>query len=223
MKKIVSYCLFGNNPRYIVNAFVNVELCKTFYSDWVCRIYHDYSVPDNVLIKLKEKNVELIFAEGQNHYRRMWRFYAYDDADVFISRDIDSHITEREKTAVDDWLNSSVSLHIMRDHPHHKNKIQAGMFGIKKTNKLINLKQKCIEYSNKSSNYLSMDEKFLDNIYPLFENDMIVHDDFNHHGDGNAKWKIQIPQTDEYGQFIGRPQYPPTINLNIFKQYEGTL
>jgi hypothetical protein len=223
MKKIVSYCLFGNNPRYTVNAFVNAELCKTFYSDWICRMYHDSSVPNHILTKLAQQNVELIYADGRNHYRRMWRFYAYDDADIFISRDIDSYITEREKSAVDEWLNSSASLHIMRDHPHHKNKIQAGMFGIKKTNKLNNLKQKCLEYSNKSTNHLSMDEKFLDNIYPLFLNDMIVHDDNNFHKDANTIWKVKVQKTDEHGQFVGRPQYPPSININIFKQYEGVI
>ena len=206
-----------------VNAFVNIELCKQFYPDWICRIYYDYTVPHNILNKLKEKNIELVSAEGKQHYRRMWRFYAYDDADIFISRDIDSHITEREKSAVDEWLHSNKSLHIMRDHPHHRNKIQAGMFGIKKSQNLHNLKQKCLDYCNTSQNHLSMDEKFLDNIYPLFVNDMIVHDDNNIHADKTHEWKVNIEQTDNYGQFVGRSQYPPSTNINIFKAYEGVI
>ena len=221
MKKIVSYSLFGNSPRYTVNAFVNVELCKQFYPDWICRIYHDHSVPSNILNKLKEKNIELISVDGKQHYRRMWRFYAYDDADIFISRDIDSHITEREKSAVDDWLNCDKKLHIMRDHPHHRNKIQAGMFGLKQSNKLKDLKNKCLVYAASNTNHLSMDEKFLDEIYPIYTNDMIVHDNNNHHKDKTNNWSKDIEYTDKDGQFVGRPQYPPSINTIMFKQYEN--
>ena len=115
--------------------------------DWICRIYYDNTVPSNIISLLKQKdNVELVFENGSGHSRRLWRFFAYDDCDIFISRDIDSHITEREVSAVNEWLSGDKSLHIMRDHPHHKNKIQAGMFGIKKTNKLHSLKKITQEY-----------------------------------------------------------------------------
>lgn len=219
---IISYSLFGNNPRYTINALVNADLCAFYYPNWICRIYHDNTVPNNILQNLKNKNnVELVVTSGVGHYRRMWRYYAYDDCDVFISRDIDSHITEREKIAVDEWLSSDKSLHIMRDHPHHKNKIQAGMFGLKQNIKLKSLKNKCLQYASSVKNHLSMDEKFLDDVYPLFENDMIVHDDNNHHKDKTNNWPKGIDYTDKDGQFVGRPQYPATININIFKQYEN--
>ena len=53
----------------------------------------------------------------------MWRFETIDDPDVEInmSRDTDTRILLREKLAVDEWLASGKTFHIMRDHPHHIN------------------------------------------------------------------------------------------------------
>lgn len=39
--------------------------------------------------------------------------------DVFISRDADSVLSARESAAVQDWLRSGKTLHVMHDHPHH--------------------------------------------------------------------------------------------------------
>lgn len=223
--KIISFSLFGNNQRYTVNALINADLCKQFYTDWICRIYYDNTVPLNVINLLKQKNnVELVFETGSGHSRRLWRFFAYDDCDIFISRDIDSHITEREVSAVNEWLSSDKSLHIMRDHPHHKNKIQAGMFGIKKTNKLHSLKKITQEYITANNHHLAMDELFLtNNVYDIFLNDMMVHDDNNFHNDKTNNWIIPVIYNDEHGQFIGRPQFPASINKEQFVEYQKKI
>ena len=222
MKKIVSFSLFGNNPRYTINALVNAELCKTLYKDWECRIYYDDTVPHTIQSLLRQQsNVNMIKETGVGHSRRLWRFYAYDDCDIFISRDIDSHITEREVSAVEDWLNTDKSLHIMRDHPHHKNKIQAGMFGLRKSPKLESLKTISNNFISNSRNHLAMDEVFLtDKVYDLFIGDMIVHDDKNFHNDKTNEWRIPILYNDEHGQFIGRPQFPASLNQDLFNNFE---
>jgi hypothetical protein len=51
----------------------------------------------------------------------MWRFLTLPDShvDVMVFRDLDSQILKREITAVNEWLNSSYPMHVMRDHPHH--------------------------------------------------------------------------------------------------------
>jgi hypothetical protein len=41
------------------------------------------------------------------------------NVDVFISRDSDSVILQREVDAVDEWLRSNYTFHVMRDHPFH--------------------------------------------------------------------------------------------------------
>jgi hypothetical protein len=52
---------------------------------------------------------------------KMWRFLVMLDSnvDVFISRDLDSMIWQREVDAVEQWLKSKFTFHSMRDHPHH--------------------------------------------------------------------------------------------------------
>lgn len=225
MKKIVAYSLFGNSLRYTVNSLINADLCLEYYPDWKCRIYYDNSVSQRVIDQLRKKlNVELFLENSSGHARRMWRFFAYDDADIFISRDIDSYITQREASAVEEWVMSDKNLHIMRDHPHHKNKIQAGMFGLKKNNKLNNIRSICNSFIVSSTNHLSMDEKFLtDKIYDLYINDMVVHDDRNAHSDKTNDWKCSIMYNDEYGQFMGRAQYPPSDYTDKFYNYERIL
>jgi hypothetical protein len=42
-----------------------------------------------------------------------------------------SRVSLREKCAVDEWLASGKALHSMRDHPAHKWKIMAGMYGLR--------------------------------------------------------------------------------------------
>ena len=49
--------------------------------------------------------------------------------DIFASRDLDSRITEREIAAVNEFLNSGLLLHSMRDHPFHGVVLLAGAWG----------------------------------------------------------------------------------------------
>ena len=39
--------------------------------------------------------------------------------DAFVSRDLDSRLSQREATAVQHWLASNRTFHIMRDHWDH--------------------------------------------------------------------------------------------------------
>lgn len=57
--------------------------------------------------------------------QNMWRFLALSDplVDVTIFRDLDSTLNERETAAVKEWLGSNYTMHVMRDHPSHKDLI----------------------------------------------------------------------------------------------------
>ena len=43
-----------------------------------------------------------------------------------MSRDLDSLASDREVAAVTEWLRSSRSFHVMRDHPQHGTEILGG-------------------------------------------------------------------------------------------------
>lgn len=59
---------------------------------------------------------------------RMFRYLVMLDpnVDVFISRDVDSLIWPREVDAVEEWLRSNYTFHVMRDHMNHGSVILAG-------------------------------------------------------------------------------------------------
>ena len=55
MKKILSFCLWGNNPTYNIGAIKNAELAKIYYPDFECWFYiHSDSVPQTTIESLKQ-------------------------------------------------------------------------------------------------------------------------------------------------------------------------
>ena len=68
-------------------------------------------------------------------YPLIWRFFPIldQDVDVLLVRDLDSHISMREVSAVKEFLNSTKDFHIMRDHPFHIQPIMGGLWGIRLT------------------------------------------------------------------------------------------
>ena len=134
MKKVISFSLWGNNPKYTLGAIENVLLAKKYYHDWICRFYYSEDVPIEVLKALEGLNVELIPRQSvTNSLGLFWRFeVAYDkDVDYFIVRDTDSRLNIRESVSVQEWLQSNKPLHIMRDHKYHNVPILGGMWGAK--------------------------------------------------------------------------------------------
>ena len=178
MKKVISFSLWGDNPKYTVGALRNSELSLEIYPDWVCRFYCGKSVPKNIITQLKTyKNVEVVEMNEDGDWTGMfWRFYACEDSDVMISRDTDSRLSFREKSAVDEWLESNKDFHIMRDHPYHTTEILGGMWGCR-NGILSNIKNIINEYNK--GNFWQVDQNFLkEKIYPIIKNNSFVHDSF---------------------------------------------
>ena len=180
MKKVISFSLWGNNLKYTIGAVKNAELALKIYPDWVCRYYVGKTTPVDIIEKLiLFENTEIkIMNDSGNWSGMFWRFYAAVDpeVDVMISRDTDSRLSEREKAAVDDWMNSGKGFHIMRDHPYHRTEILGGMFGIKKNT--INNLYDLLENYNKGD-FWQADQNFLrEKVYPLIYNNSKVHDPF---------------------------------------------
>jgi len=135
-KKVVSFSIFGNQEKYLVGIYGNIELTRLFYPGWYVYIYFDNTVPLEFINKyIEESDIKLIDMSGRNLPGMFWRFLPYDDLEVelFIVRDLDSRITMREAVAVFEWIKSKKELHIMRDHPYHVSKILGGMWGLKRS------------------------------------------------------------------------------------------
>jgi hypothetical protein len=200
--KYLSFSLWGDNPIYNVGAIKNAELWKTIYPDWQMVVYYDDTVPKETINKLNNQDVLTIDVTEKNLYGMFWRFFAVDlpNSEYCVFRDTDSRITIREKMAVDEWVNSEKSIHVMRDHPAHgipygsdRLGILGGMWGIK--SKIIPLADMINKFTKDKNLSYGSDQTFLKTVYSIFEDDRTTHDEFYE--------KKPFPIKREYGRFVG--------------------
>ena len=184
MKKIVSYSLYNQRPKDMINAIINCLLMPHIYPDWVARFYIDDTVHPNLVTILKSfEYVEVVTMPTHRGSEAMlWRFLPAGEWDtVMISRDADSWISVREKVCVDQWLAGVKNFHIIRDHCYHSQKVMGGMWGTR--NYILPKMAEEVEKFSKSNTY---DQGFLaDVIYPNITHDLIVHyghPQYNFHG-----------------------------------------
>lgn len=179
MSHVISFSLWGDNPKYCIGAIRNAELSLKIYPGWRCRFYVSDSVPEKYIRQLKSfDHVDIISREHGNWTSMFWRHEAcWDDTvDISIFRDTDCRLSLREKYAVDEWLHSDKTFHIMRDHPFHGFHILGGMWGYKKNSK-YNLKEIFSQFDPKD--HYGTDYVFFKQIlFPLIGTDKITHDEF---------------------------------------------
>jgi len=198
MKNIIAYSLWGDKSIYWKGALFNIDLAKIHFPGFICRFYIDSQCDPSLIETIKGDNVEVILVGEDKKYQGMyWRFEASqeEDVDVFLSRDCDSRLSERESKAVNEWILSDKDFNIMRDHPYHTVPILGGMWGSKNgLMRKINLLELIEEWRLKrlqdivrisghrqhSINAYGDDQDFLRQIvYPLVVNKSMEHSEFN--------------------------------------------
>jgi len=179
MIKKICFSLWGKDPKYTVGAVRNAELAHSVYPGWKTFFYIGNDVDDNTLKQIEDAEGELIFMNDSGWNGMFWRFFGADSEDIFISRDVDSRLNNREKIAVEEWLESDKDFHIMRDHPFHKTEILGGMWGCR-NGILKGLKDLIKEYdAGDQDNKYQADQTFLRNVvYQKIKHYAIVHDEF---------------------------------------------
>jgi len=186
---VISYSLWGDSPKYWEGAFRNIEINNKLLPDFKSRFYIDNKCNESHVDKLKEYDVETIMVDSKNSWHGMfWRFYAIcdSDVDIFLSRDTDSRIGNREVAALNEWLESDKDFHIMRDHPYHTVPILGGMWGCR-NGMLRNINQLIETWSGHThtkGNWREVqtagDQNFLGEVvYPLVFNNSMEHSEFN--------------------------------------------
>ena len=131
-----------------------------FVTDWQLRIYHNfrskqsaehrtlcriYCTNENVdlcdvsevigdlsQLRKKSRRTPITPVQLNRLNRLLWRFVPLLDptVDLFMARDTDAEIIEREASAVDEWLRSNFTFHVMRDHQLHDAPILSGLIDI---------------------------------------------------------------------------------------------
>ncbi|TFJ83045.1 hypothetical protein NSK_005669 [Nannochloropsis salina CCMP1776] len=178
-KRVISFGLYGNDSKYTIGAIRNAELAPLYFPGWIARFYVDSSVPPDVLKRLKELEAEIIMMQttGNDLIAGMfWRFLVADDASIdrFIVRDTDSRLNARDRLAVEEWINSGLPIHSIRDSVWHCHPLNGGMWG--GTHGAIqNIGAQMASWSAKSAYGEDMD--FLNtDVWPLVENKQMSHD-----------------------------------------------
>lgn len=183
MKKVMSFSVWGTDPKYTVGAVRNAEQLQNYYPGWIGKFYVDATVPRGIIYQLEDCSNTIVVERPEiGDWRGMfWRFEAAfdEDADVVVFRDTDCRLCERQKLATDEWINSDKLFHIMRDHPYHKYPILGGQWGVKKNDK-YDMEHLIMDfYNNKSANRYGTDyEFFIDVLYPMIKQDCFEHDEF---------------------------------------------
>ena len=221
--KVISFGLWGNNPRYIDGVEANIVFARQFYPDWKLWFFCDQTVPTetvNLISSQPDCRVVLGDSNKERQHRLFWRFWAaeYPEVDVMIIRDTDSRIGQREQLAVMDWLSKGTSFHIMRDNPAHGVPICGGMWGCR-TDKLRNIRTLINQYYNEGRHntvVCGVDQDFLRHtVWPIAQHDCTQNDEFFA--------KVPFPYTKRHERYyVGRVfdpsefdygQYTPRLNM----------
>lgn len=197
--RVITYSLWGSNPKYLFGAIKNATDAKRFYPDWTCIFYCNESVPKEVIKNLSDRDntiVRMLPGEG-NRYSAIYRFFPSDENGIeyLISRDCDSRLSQREVVAVKEWIKKETDVHIIRDHYHHNMyEILGGLWGVR-GGRLKGIAESAKNYlSNFSENYTACDQEFLR--YFVWQKivrrelSVTVHDDyFNQRPLWNTAWE----------------------------------
>lgn len=210
MKKIISFSLWGDNPKYCVGAIRNVQLAQQYFPEWECWFYCGLNVPGIYLETLKEfKNSKVIMCP-ENTFGAFWRFDAMQENTIVLSRDCDSRLSLRERHIVDEWLKVDCKLLVIRDHyNHYEFPILAGMWGIR--DGLSKTDFAGMQRYNTTHQYL-MDQFYLrDIIWPKYQFDCLVQ------GIRETHW-MRASYNKLGKHFIGQ-----TYDVNEIPVYDGKL
>ncbi len=215
--KIISFSLWGDNPRYLRGALDNVIAIKEIYDGWTPRFYVDATVPSDLIEVLKEFGAEILMQppDQANSVRLAWRFNVANDPSVgyFLVRDVDSVVSKRECSAVNAWLSTDKWFHVMRDWWTHTDLMLSGMWG-GVAGILPNIQCLFDEYIPPTLETPNVDQWFLrDCIWQYVRSSCIVHDRY-FSMDGSMPW----PEPDPIGSFhVGQDVYSSSMEAQSLR------
>jgi hypothetical protein len=214
LKKVISFALWGDNPLYVNGAAWNAKHRVDFYPDWVCRFYHDDSVPEEILEKIRGAGAEMrLMGRTADVLGMFWRFHPmFDDPEIgrFIVRDTDSKFCAREAKMVGEWVDSGKPFHIIRDCESHATQILGGTWGAipgcvpgfeeKLGAWFTNLRP---DNANPRGLYHGSDQIFLaSHVWPVIKDNHLAHVRANLPQLKYTGAEIEVPDPED-GHFIG--------------------
>lgn len=214
-RKVVSVCLFGKDKKYVVGATRLSKSVRKNLPGWDIYCFVGKSVPMKSRTQLENLGVRLVDVQETEDLSAMaWRFRIdkLGSPDWVIFRDTDSIISKREAEAIETWVESGLSFHVIRDHPFHSVPIPGGLWGIRISESdwfLGELRKQ------KFAPRYGADQEFLSSrIYPKARNSLVVHASFHRHEAAGVTRKFRRG-SDRFGKFCGESVTSPfLIRLN---------
>jgi hypothetical protein len=211
--KNVSFCLYNKKPMYLEGAKENLLQYKTYDTSLNCIFYIRNDVPEDCINNLINNGAEIVNCCNMPDWYMMFaRFLPSENENnkFYISRDTDCRLLNREKIALQQWLNTDKSLHIIRDHPYHGVKILGGMWGLQNKN-IPNIRflisEWCCDHIYDRIGKLSLtskgkghDQIFLNIVYSLMNTDIYVNDEFFNF----EKNRFKIDHIRTNNEYIGK-------------------
>lgn len=186
VNRVISFSVYGNRPLYTAGAIENAELAHSVYPGWTARFYVDDTVSSDVVSALSTRGAEIVHITAPSlgpHYGRYWRAWiaAEHGLERFIVRDVDSRLNSREKAAVDAWISSNRTFHLMRVSRFHTSRILAGAWG-GLSGSIPNIRALTDSWGKYSADRQN-DQFMSEHVYPLMGDDYICHDSYGHFSD----------------------------------------
>jgi hypothetical protein len=196
-RKVLSYCVFGNQKKYCLGMIKNLEQISNLLPDFKVYIYLGNDVPQEYVDQYKNfKNVTLIQRNYTGLILTMERFLCLDEDfyAVFV-RDADSRFGERDLWCIRNFLDSKFNISTIRDHMWHGRELMAGHTAVKRTAN-ISIQKNLTEFISKTQNinYYQNDQDFIIKyIFHKHKQDIIAYSE--HHDFGEASTlTIPIPR-----------------------------
>ena len=116
----------GLYPGWTVRVYYDLEPGSGLHQD-LCRLACANPALDICYVRRLPSTLDI-----SRVFAMIWRFFPVVDpqVDVYVSRDLDSRLNERETAAVGEWLASPHHFHFMRDNPAHGIEILGSGWGV---------------------------------------------------------------------------------------------
>ena len=162
-KKVISFSLYGKQPKYTMGAVANARHANRAYPGWVCRFYVADDVPKGIVSRLRTHGAEVVnMGRRFGHEAMFWRLFAAfePENEMVIFRDTDSRFVKCELVMVNEWLASGKKFHVMRWDYYYDVSVMGGLWGLRgHISELREPVKKCLE--SKKFWLKGADERFL--------------------------------------------------------------
>jgi hypothetical protein len=178
---VISFALYGTDPKYVDGLFENLALMQRHFPEWNAYVYTAPDVTEETLTRLRCIPFVMLRPTGVLGFpNKSYRFFAIDepDVDVMFVRDTDSRIHWRDRWAIRQFLNfPQFQAHVIRDNAMHTAPLTGGLWAIRKSAGL-SIQSLYDAYPKKflDDERWKADQNFLaDVVYPLVHSSLLVH------------------------------------------------